>query len=1313
MARPSEKALVSAFSSTHRQEELVRREVTSEDRATWKKWAERKAQSAVDKAMAFQKAARPDEARRWLERAWRLAPKNTTIMFALANEYMGSGSYLQAWSVLQALNKEEAFAASLCVQAALGPLLERWEEARELLQQAFSYYGYAPLGVPVAQKLCQHFSLKGWCAVELTEDGGANIRFEAYAKPLSLLIDGQEMKVAQWRSPLKIPQPLWQKAQMVELLCAGQPLMGCPLQAHRLKACEGFVEVDEEGTLSGWIANRANPDYTPALKFFLMEPEGKGAKGAGKKTLLAYTPSLQQEVDQHGFRQSYRFQVKREDWPDGPLEGVLRIEAEGGYNLAGSPLDIGLEFAARQALSQFLATGKASAALLQKMRRFLPVPVTSLPVASLPITSLPVASFAPREGREASQLLTDGLAPLEEASRDVGEAVALKGEALDLQGAPPTAFLVGEEVEEDNEENREEEPQKRRKRSKAHNAAALTAPSETLRQFSSQSPSQSFSQSSLQSPPIQTIPEAAPEATNEQSVSETTDEVGDESGDRAGEKVRGRRGQPLSQTLSAPSDLVPSGFASSGFAPSGASQALTSKASSSKKVSSLALTSNAVAISHVAAQSDAVAMRTESPASPMAATPTTSQTAGFEPLAVKVKGIVIIVPVYRGRAETQACLESVFASLAPAGPRGRKVVVQVIDDASDDEALRALLANYAEHGHIALHTQPVNRGFPASVNAGLRLWPGYDAVLLNSDTLVSGRWLEVLEKVAYSHANTGTVTPFSNEASIFSYPSVEKENPIPDLSATAQLMEAAFSANGFAACDVPTANGFCMYIRHDCLKQTGLLREDIFAQGYGEENDFCLRASQMGWQHKAAPGVFVAHCGGVSFGQRRMDLMRRNLEILNRLHPGYDQMIAEWKAVDPLRPYRFALDLYRWEKRRHSEVTVHKEKKTATVVILTHDEGGGVERVVKERCRRFAQRQQRVVLLRPTLEGCRLELGASVFRAPPLEGLFPNLIFHLPDDLSFMQAQLQEEQASHAEWHHFLGHHPAIYTLFSHMDLPYDVHMHDYAWFCQRITLVGVHRSYCYEPPVEGCEACIARQGSLLVEPITVRAMLRRSKHVLEKARTVYAPSADVARRLQNHFPFLAPQVEELEDDLPSLTLAQLASLAAPSAQWQKHPFPRKAGVARFCLIGALGIEKGFDILYDLARHAQEKRLPIEFVVVGYTIDDDSLLETGKVFVTGPYQEEEAIGLIQAQQADYAFFPAIWPETWSFTLALAWRAGLKAVSFNLGAPAERITHTGRGKVLPLSLIAYSAQAGDTAAATVKALADHLLAIVAV
>jgi GT2 family glycosyltransferase len=61
---------------------------------------------------------------------------------------------------------------------------------------------------------------------------------------------------------------------------------------------------------------------------------------------------------------------------------------------------------------------------------------------------------------------------------------------------------------------------------------------------------------------------------------------------------------------------------------------------------------------------------------------------------------------------------------------------------------------------------------------------------------------------------------------------------------------------------------------------TGLLREDVFAQGNGEEDDFCVRAGHLGWRHVAVPSVFVAHVGGQPFGSAKAFLIERNMRNL-------------------------------------------------------------------------------------------------------------------------------------------------------------------------------------------------------------------------------------------------------------------------------------------------------------------------------------------------------------------------------------------------------------------------------------------------
>ena len=628
-----------------------------------------------------------------------------------------------------------------------------------------------------------------------------------------------------------------------------------------------------------------------------------------------------------------------------------------------------------------------------------------------------------------------------------------------------------------------------------------------------------------------------------------------------------------------------------------------------------------------------------------------ADTIGSSPAASATRPPVdVVVPVYRGFTKTLACLASVLATL----PRGARLIV--VDDASPEPELVAALQALGRQRRIRLISLPENRGFPAAANAGLRAAAKRDAVLLNSDTLVPPGWLERLRAAAYSAPDIGTVTPLTNDGTIVSYPEIGGGNPAPDLAGTVATDALAQQANGVATVDLPVGVGFCLYVRRDCLDQVGLLREDLFAQGYGEENDLCLRARHHGWRSVAAPGVFVAHHGATSFGPARTHLIRRNTAILARLHPGYDALVAAHLAADPLGPARLAMDALRWAAGR---------RRAGAVVFVTHGGGGGVDRVVTSRA--MAQGSRRPIVLRPVLTA----KGVAVQVRQPGAEAFPNLLFPMPERLPDLVRLLRPDRPRLVEQHHSLGHHPAILDLARLLRAQGVSVVHDYARFCPRIALVSTERRYCGEPDVPGCEACIADLGSLLEDDPPIPVLLRRSATELAAADRVIAPSVDAARRLERHFPGIHAMVEpwEDDDDLPPLDM------------------PEQSLPCRVAVVGAIGFEKGFEVLLACVRDAKRRALPLEFVVVGFTADDERLMAAGPVFVTGEYEEDDAVRLIRSQRAHLALLPSVWPETWCFALTRAWQAGLRAAVFDLGAPAERVRATGRGWVVPLGLSA--------------------------
>lgn len=266
----------------------------------------------------------------------------------------------------------------------------------------------------------------------------------------------------------------------------------------------------------------------------------------------------------------------------------------------------------------------------------------------------------------------------------------------------------------------------------------------------------------------------------------------------------------------------------------------------------------------------------------------------------------VVVPVYRGLDQTRRCLESVLAAR-----QETPFELVLIDDCGPDPGLRTYLAALQGRSGVTLLVNDRNLGFVGSVNRGMALHPDRDVVLLNSDTEVANDWLDRLRRCACSEPEIGTVTPFSNNATICSYPYEGWSGGVPGTLGLRALDALFARANPGLSVEVPTAVGFCMYIRRACLDATGYFDAERFGRGYGEENDFCMRAARAGWRNMLAADLFVYHEGGVSFGAEGSDLQRHAIGVLLEAHPDYLARVEEWKSRDPAARLRAAVDLLR------------------------------------------------------------------------------------------------------------------------------------------------------------------------------------------------------------------------------------------------------------------------------------------------------------------------------------------------------------------------------------------------------------------
>ena len=166
-------------------------------------------------------------------------------------------------------------------------------------------------------------------------------------------------------------------------------------------------------------------------------------------------------------------------------------------------------------------------------------------------------------------------------------------------------------------------------------------------------------------------------------------------------------------------------------------------------------------------------------------------------------------------------------------------------------------------------------------------------MLLNSDTQVGPRWLDRFRAIAYADDAIGTVTAVSDNAGAFSVPELEQFCPIPSAWTLEQTQRALLQRTACPHPQLPTGNGFCMYIKRAMLDAVGALDADAFPFGYGEENDLCQRAERAGFRHVIAGDVLVAHARSASFGDaRRAALGAQGMAVLRQRYPDYEEKIG-------------------------------------------------------------------------------------------------------------------------------------------------------------------------------------------------------------------------------------------------------------------------------------------------------------------------------------------------------------------------------------------------------------------------------------
>jgi GT2 family glycosyltransferase/tetratricopeptide (TPR) repeat protein len=304
----------------------------------------------------------------------------------------------------------------------------------------------------------------------------------------------------------------------------------------------------------------------------------------------------------------------------------------------------------------------------------------------------------------------------------------------------------------------------------------------------------------------------------------------------------------------------------------------------------------------------------------------------------------IVIVTHNQIACTRACLESIrFLTDEP-------YELIVVDNGSTDGTVEYLRSC----SDVKLIENPDNRGFPAAVNQGIRVSQGAQVLLLNNDVLVTTGWLRrMLEAMEEKAEGKGQKAEENRKSEVQSPKSAEKGSgsytqraPGVQGSGGTDADERAYSsphapregnhhaerdaygnvglvgpltncASGYQEIPISYADlacldgfawkhakqhagqkrevdrliGFCLLIRREVIEQVGLL-DERFGIGNYEDDDFCRRARDAGWQLVVAQDAFIHHFGHRTFDAAGIDLKA----LLERNKAIYDE---KWQEDSP------------------------------------------------------------------------------------------------------------------------------------------------------------------------------------------------------------------------------------------------------------------------------------------------------------------------------------------------------------------------------------------------------------------------------
>lgn len=618
--------------------------------------------------------------------------------------------------------------------------------------------------------------------------------------------------------------------------------------------------------------------------------------------------------------------------------------------------------------------------------------------------------------------------------------------------------------------------------------------------------------------------------------------------------------------------------------------------------------------------------------------------------------VTVIVPIFNAYEELRRCLASLVRNTTYPSQ------LLLIDDASTDQRISPLLSDFAaEHRNVRVLKNDSNLGFVATVNRGFSETEG-DVVILNSDVEVVPGWLRRLVITARHRPSAATVTALSNNAGAFSAPVLGKANEIPPGITRDELGRLIAQRSSRINPEAPTGNGFCMFIRRQALNDVGFFDVDAFPRGYGEENDFCMRASKLGWKHVIDDSTYIFHESSASFGPEKSSLSETGGKLLDLRYPEYTALVRDFIGAPDFASAREEI----------GEVFAGTSPGTRPyprVLAAIHQAAGGAPASSRDLMRALSHRFEPFQLVSDTkrlvLEG--LHNGElEELRQWDLASQVLPTEFSRPDYRGVVAEILADQDIDVVHIQHLIAHTFDLPSVATVAGIPVVLSFHDFFYICPTVHLLDENRRFCGGTCTQGQGHCLVPTSwSLHKVPHLKHSWVYRwqdaVREMFEHIDAFVAPSPSTAELYSSVYPEITGRLHLIEHgrDLPPI------ERVIP-------PTPTKRKPVRVLVPGNIGRHKGAEFIRALKALDRDQRLEFHFAgLLGMKYDDLGLHH-------GEYERDEFFKIVEKVRPSLVGLFSITAETFSHTLTEAWHAGLPVVATNLGAFKNRISRSGGG-----------------------------------